>query len=119
MIPGGVRPDLTGFLGQTVRVVVDRPLGSVHPRWPDLVYPVNYGEVPGTLGGDGQPVDAYLLGWDGPVREVEGVVTAVILRADDEEDKLVVVPTGACPTDAGIMKAVWFQEKYFDVRLVR
>jgi len=56
-------PDLTPYLGQTVRVVVDRPLGSVHPRWPELSYPVNSGELPGTLGGDGQPIDAYLLVW--------------------------------------------------------
>lgn len=110
---------MTGFLGRTVSVVVDRPLGSRHPRHPDLVYPVNYGEVPGTLGGDGQPVDAYLLGWDSPMREAEGVVTAVILRADDVEDKLVVVLPGARWTDAGIMKAVSFQEQYFRSRLVR
>lgn len=114
-----MKPDLTPFLGQTVRVVVDRPLGSVHPRWPDLVYWVNYGEVPGTLGGDGQPVDAYLLGWEGPVREAEGVVTAVILRGDDVEDKLVVVRPDTIWSDAEIMKAIWFQEQYFRSRLVR
>lgn len=114
-----MRPDLTALLGRTVRVVVDRPLGSVHPRWPDLVYPVNYGEVPGTLGGDGQPVDAYLLGWDRPVREAQGVVTAVVLRADDWEDKLVVVPPGAFWADAEIMKVISFQERYFLSRLVR
>lgn len=118
MLPG-VKPHLTAFLGRTVRVVVDRPLGSRHPRWPDLVYPVNYGELPGTLGGDGQPMDAYLLGWEVPVPEAEGVVTAVILRADDLEDKLVVARPGFTLTDAEIMKAVWFQEQYFDVRLVR
>lgn len=114
-----MKPDLTPYLNQTVRVVVDRPLGSVHPRHADLVYPVNYGEVPGTLGGDGHPTDAYLLGWDMPVREVRGMVTAVIVREDDREDKLVVVLHGTRPTDEEIMKAVWFQERYFRVRLVR
>lgn len=114
-----MKPDLTPFLGQTVRVVVDRPLGSAHPRWPDLVYRVNYGEVPGTLGGDGQPIDAYLLGWEVPVREAEGVVTAVLLREDDVEDKLIVVRPGTRPSDAEIMKAIWFQEQHFRSRLVR
>ncbi|BDP41829.1 inorganic pyrophosphatase [Deinococcus aetherius] len=100
-------------------MVVDRPLGSVHPRWPNLVYGVNSGELPGTVSGDGEPIDAYLLGWPGPVREVEGVVAALIVRADDLEDKLVVVREGASPTDGEIMKAVWFQERYFDSRVMR
>ncbi|WP_034383573.1 inorganic diphosphatase [Deinococcus sp. YIM 77859] len=114
-----MKPDLIPFLGRTVRVMVDRPLGSRHPRWPDLVYPVNYGELPGTRGGDGQPLDAYLLGWDVPVREAEGVVTAVLVRQDDVEDKLVVVRPGWVWRDEEILKAVSFQEQYFDVRLLR
>ncbi|GAA5511970.1 hypothetical protein Dcar01_00684 [Deinococcus carri] len=114
-----MKPDLTPWLGQTVRVVVDRPLGTPHPRWPDLVYPVNYGELPGTRSGDGRPIDAYLLGWDRPVREAQGVVTALIVREDDAEDKLVVVPAGTGWSGGEIMKAVWFQEQYFRVRLVR
>lgn len=114
-----MKPDLAPFLGRPVRVVVDRPLGSPHPRWPELVYPVNYGELPGTLGGDGQPVDAYLLGWGVPLPEAEGVVTAVLVREDDREDKLVVVPHGSHWPDEEIMKAVWFQERYFRVRLLR
>ncbi|MPY65859.1 inorganic pyrophosphatase [Deinococcus sp. SDU3-2] len=114
-----MKPDLTSFLGQTVRVIVDRPLGSVHPRHADLVYPVNYGEVPGTVSGDGQPIDAYLLGWDVPMSGAEGVATAVIVRLDDREDKLAVVPPGSHWPDEEIMKAVWFQERYFRVRLLR
>lgn len=114
-----MKPDLTPFLGGRVRVVVDRPLGSVHPRWPELVYAVNYGEMPGTLGGDGEPIDAYLLGWSEPVEEAEGVVTALIVRADDVEDRLVVVRDGLTLTDGEIMKAVSFQERYFDARVMR
>lgn len=47
------------------------------------------------------------------------VVAAVMVRADDLEDKLVVTCPGSVWTDAQIMKAVWFQERYFGVRLVR
>ncbi|WP_104990743.1 inorganic diphosphatase [Deinococcus sp. NW-56] len=114
-----MKPDLSSYLGRTVRVVVDRPLGSVHPRWPELIYPVNYGEIPGTISGDGHPIDAYLLGWDVPVQGAGGVVTAVIVREDDREDKLVVVPHGTRWPDEEIMKATWFQERYFRVRLLR
>jgi len=111
-------PDLTPYLGQTVRVVVDRPLGSVHPRWPELSYPVNYGELPGTLGGDGQPIDAYLLGWTVPLTEAEGVVVAVVLRGDDTEDKLIVARPGTAWTEVQLWSAVEFQERFFASRLV-
>ena len=113
------KPDLTPFLGQRVRVVVDRPLGSVHPRHPDLIYPVNYGEVPGTLSGDGHPVDAYLLGWVEPLTEAAGEVIAVLLREDDAEDKLVVAREGTGWTDEAIRQATEFQERFFRTRLVR
>ncbi|WP_246580369.1 hypothetical protein [Deinococcus aestuarii] len=79
---------------------------------------MNYGELPGTVGGDGQPIDAYLLGWAEPVPEAEGLVAALIVRADAVEDKLV-VRDGVTLTDGEIMKAVSFQERYFNSRVVR
>lgn len=114
-----MKPDLTPLLGRLVRVAVDRPLGSVHPRFPELRYPLNYGELPGTLSGDGQPIDAYLLGWEAPLREAEGRVIAVLVRADDAEDKLVVARDGTSWTDAEILARVAFQERYFRTSLRR
>ena len=54
------------MIGDIVTVVVDRPLGSRHPEHPDLVYPVNYGFIPGILAGDGEEQDAYILGVEQP-----------------------------------------------------
>ena len=46
------------WLGRSVEVTVDRPLGSVHPEHPETVYRLNYGFVAGTLAGDRlRPVD--------------------------------------------------------------
>lgn len=101
------------WLGRTVEVTVDRPLGSTHPDHPDLVYPVNYGFVAGTVAGDGEPVDAYVLGLDAPVPAATGTVVAVIERRDDVEDKLVVAATGSWTADR-IAEAVHFQERWFD-----
>src|SRR5437870_3690818 len=89
-----MRPDLKPYLSRKVTVVIDRPLGSRHPRDADIWYPVNYGYVPGTASGDGMPVDAYLLGVYEPVERADGVVIGVVLRLDDDEDKLVVAPEG-------------------------
>ena len=102
------------WLGRVVEVVVDRPLGSVHPRHPDLRYPVNYGYVPGTLAPDGEPLDAYVLGIEEPVARAAGTVVAIIRRRDDVEDKLTVAAAGTQWTAAAITAAVHFQEQYFD-----
>jgi len=113
-----VKTSLMPFLGQRVTVTIDHPLGSRHPRRPDLVYPINYGFVPGTVSGDGMPLDAYLLGVDEAVAQAEGVVIAVIVRSDDVEDKLVVTPAGELYTAAQMMEWVRFQERFFDSSIV-
>lgn len=113
----GVRPDLRAYLGREVTVVVDRPLGSHHPDH-DLRYPINYGYLPGAAGGDGAPIDAYLLGVDESVREARGVVIAVVLRADDDEDKLVVAPAGRRYSAREIAALVAFQERFFASRVL-
>ncbi|MBQ3901493.1 MAG: hypothetical protein II736_07220, partial [Clostridia bacterium] len=51
------------YMGRTVRIVIDRPLGYVHKKEKyTLVYPINYGFIPGVIGGDGDEQDVYLLG---------------------------------------------------------
>ena len=93
---------------------IDRPLGSAHPRHPDMIYPVNYGEVVGVLAPDGAWQDAYVLGVDVPVESFTGRRIAVIHRRDDVEDKWVLAPDGMTFTAEEIMAAVHFQEQYFD-----
>ena len=96
-----------------VTVIVDRPLGSVHPKHPDLYYPVNYGYIAGVMGGDGEEQDAYILGVDVPVASFCGKVIAVIHRSDDVEEKWVVCPEKMRFSKEEIMEQVKFQEKYF------
>lgn len=104
-------------LGRRVQVVVDGPMGSRHPEHGNIVYPVNYGYVPGEPGGDGEDQDAYLLGVDGPVARFEGVVAAVIHRLDDVEDKWVVVPEGMALSAEQVRAATDFQERFFTTRI--
>lgn len=109
------RPNITQYLGQVVHIVVDRPIGYRHG---DIVYPVNYGYIPGILGGDGEEQDAYILGVDQPISEFDGQVIAVINRKNDCEDKLVVAPVGSTYHQAQIAEYVHFQEQYFDSRII-
>lgn len=59
------------FLGKKVEVIIDRPMGSKHPRW-NFIYPINYGYIPNTLSGDGEELDAYVLGIFEPLEKYEG-----------------------------------------------
>lgn len=105
------------MLGKIVKVVVDRPLGSVHPNHKDIVYTVNYGYVPKIMAGDGEEQDAYILGVDVPLSEFTGKVVAVIHRKNDIEDKWVVVPENLVLSKEEILEAVHFQEQYFDIEI--
>lgn len=107
--------DYRRLLGATVTVTVDRPLGSRHPDRYELVYPVNYGYIKGTLAEDGEEADAYILGADKPVAEFSGRVIAIIHRLNDAEDKLVVAPEGTFFTKDRIIALTDFQERYFDI----
>ena len=106
-------------LGLRVEVTVDRPMGSAHPDWPEMIYPVNYGFVAGIPAGDGEPQDAYVLGADGPVERFTGRVVAIARRRDDVEDKWVVCPEGTSLTAEAIMAQIQFQERYFDTEIIQ
>ena len=113
-----MRSDSLDFLGKAVEVVMDRPMGSRHPRY-GFAYPVNYGYVPGTRSADGEELDAYVLGVDRPLASFRGVCIAVTKRLDDDDDKLVVVPQGIDIDDESIRAQTNFQEQYFTSRIER
>ena len=103
------------YLGKTVHIGIDRPIGYVHHKGEyDLVYPINYGYIPGVLGGDGEDMDVYLLGVDAPVKEFDAHIIAIVHREDDVEDKLVGTPVGMRFSKEQIADAVHFQEQYYD-----
>ena len=101
------------MIGNIVKVTVDRPLGSYHPKHKDIYYPINYGYIEGIIAPDGEEQDAYILGVNEPVKEFVGRIIAIIHRFDDVEEKWVVVPEEVSFTKDEIMKQVEFQEKYF------
>jgi inorganic pyrophosphatase len=107
------------FLGETVRIEIDRPIGSKHPKH-GFVYEVNYGFVPDTKAQDGEEIDAYLLGVNESVKEFTGTCIAVIHRSDDNDDKLIVALESFKEiSDEEIMEAVDFQEKWFKSSVIR
>lgn len=47
-------------LVKTCQIKIDRPKGSHHPNWPQIVYPLDYGYSEGTKSGDGSEIDVWL-----------------------------------------------------------
>lgn len=106
------------YLGKEVFVEIDRPLNTKHPKH-NFVYPVNYGFIPNTVSGDGEELDAYVLGEDTPLKTFNGVVIAIIHRTNDDDDKLVVARRGVNFTDEEIEKLTHFQEQWFEHIIIR
>ena len=79
-----VDKDYSNVLGITVSGTIDRPLGSSHPRHPEMIYPINYGKV-----------------------------IAVYHRLNDNEDKWIVSLNGETIPAEDILEAIGFQEQYF------
>lgn len=69
-------------------IIIDRPRGSGHPRYPEFLYPLDYGYLKGTSGGDGDGIDV----WRGSMED--GRLVAVICTVDtlkgDAELKLLI-----------------------------
>lgn len=105
------------YLGKTVDIKIDRPLGSIHPAHADIIYPVNYGYIPDVPGGDGEELDVYLLGVEVPVSEYSARIIGMIHRHNDVEDKLVAAPVGMHFTKKEIRQAVCFQEQYYEIEI--
>lgn len=104
-------------LGDMVSIQMDRPIGTVHPKHPDLVYPINYGYVPGLIAPDGEEQDAYVLGVDEPLTEFTGRLIAIIHRFDDVEEKWVLAPEGMRFTKKQIQELTHFQELYYQIAI--
>ena len=69
-------------------IVIDRPKGSVHPRFPNIKYEVDYGYIENTSSMDGGGIDV----WRGslPSDEVNAIIYTVDLMKKDSEIKLLI-----------------------------
>ena len=106
------------YIGKIVNVVMDRPLGSKHPKY-GFIYTLNYGYIPNTVSGDGEELDAYVLGEFEPLNTFTGRVIALIHRTNDDDDKLIVVKDGKNYTDDQIRALTEFQERWYNSIIIR
>ena len=106
------------IIGRDVDVVMDRPIGAVHPKHEDIVYPINYGYIEGLIGGDGEEQDVYVLDCDIPLDRCKAKVIAVVHRFDDDECKWVATFNNSNHTIDEIEQAIHFQEQFHDSKII-
>ena len=109
--------DTKEYLNKTVTIKIDRPMGSRHPKH-GFFYPINYGFVPNTTSGDGEELDAYLLGVFEPVETYTGKCIAIIHRTNDNDDKLIIIPENKSYTPDQIRALTEFQERFFKSEII-
>ena len=70
------------------KIIIDRPKGSVHPKFPDVKYEVDYGYIENTSSMDGSGIDVWL----GSLAEkkVNAIICTVDLMKKDSEIKLLI-----------------------------
>ncbi|EAC8225609.1 inorganic pyrophosphatase [Listeria monocytogenes] len=97
-----------------LRVTIDRPIGFEDSY--GNIYPINYGFVPGVIGGDGEEQDVYVISKHAivPLEVFEGILVAVIQRKNDNEDKWIVTSEDEFLSKKEIFEKTWFLEQYFD-----
>ena len=69
-------------------LVIDRPRGSTHPRYPSLIYPVDYGYLKDTSSMDGGGIDVW-VGTD-KSGAVDAIICTVDLMKRDSEIKILI-----------------------------
>jgi len=69
-------------------IVIDRPKGSSHPRYPAFIYPLDYGYLKDTTAMDGGGIDVW-RGSDS-AGEADAIMCIVDLMKRDSEIKLLI-----------------------------
>lgn len=75
-------------LTQTNSIILDRPKGTAHPRYPDLIYPLDYGYLENTSAGDGDGIDVWMGSMDTKI--LTGILCTFDRLKRDAEIKLLI-----------------------------
>lgn len=103
-------------------IVIDRPKGSAHPRFPHRIYPLDYGYLNDTQSMDGAGIDVWV--GTGSSRRVDAVICTVDLMKRDSEIKLLIGCTEEekrlvyeRQNDSGFMKGILIRRPFPVYRL--
>lgn len=75
-------------LVQQSEIIIDRPKGTPHPRYPDFIYKVDYGYLKNTSSMDGGGIDV----WKGTDKDqrIDAIMCTIDLTKKDSEIKILI-----------------------------
>ena len=86
----GYNEDFWNVLDELVsnsEIVIDRPRGSAHPRFPNFIYKVDYGYLKDTASMDGAGIDVWVGSGE---KKIDAIMCIVDLMKRDSEIKILV-----------------------------
>ena len=86
----GYNEDFWNALDELVsnsEIVIDRPRGSAHPRFPNFIYKVDYGYLKDTASMDGAGIDVWVGSGE---KKIDAIMCIVDLMKRDSEIKILV-----------------------------
>ncbi|MGI5899792.1 MAG: inorganic pyrophosphatase [Christensenellales bacterium] len=95
------------------KIIIDRPEGSRHPKYPALIYPVDYGYLENTSSMDGGGIDA----WKGTNGElIDAIIVTVDLFKKDSEIKILI---GCSEEEKQLVMDIHNNSEYMNRILIR
>jgi len=92
-----IRTDFWDYLDELVSshpMVIDRPKGTPHPSYPEVIYPLDYGYLKETTSIDGGGIDIWLgtegvpISNDASTKKISALILTVDLHKNDTEVKI-------------------------------
>lgn len=68
-------------------IVIDRPKGTAHPKYPDFIYKVDYGYLKNTSSMDGAGIDVWIGSRE---KKIDAIMCIVDLMKRDSEIKILI-----------------------------
>ena len=103
---------LDGLINSS-EIVIDRPKGTRHPRYPEVVFPVDYGYLKDTVAADGNEIDV----WSGTAAHHK--LTAIAVTVDtlkkDTEIKLII----GCTEEEILIIEDFHNNRYMSAIIIR
>ncbi len=94
-------------------IIIDRPKGTAHPKYPDFIYKVNYGYLEDTASMDGAGIDVW-VGTKG--KKADAIMCIVDLMKQDSEIKILI---GCTEEEKAIVYETHNETQYMKGILIR
>lgn len=94
-------------------IVIDRPKGTAHPRYPDFIYRVDYGYLKNTASMDGAGIDVWVGSGE---RRIDAIICTIDLMKKDSEIKILI---GCTEEEKAIIYETHNETEYMKGILIR